>query len=103
MLNRDLGEFLKNLPGSGGVDIIIEDDFADLPKKCSLIQIVQGGIKFIGVCVLTVHDDCCPIASLQEVIDSVFGYEPCICDLAHVREVVLMVLIEEPDEFLIVI
>ena len=103
VLDRDLGEFLKDLPGSGGMDIVVQNNLADFPQKCRLVQIVQRGIELVGIRILAVYNDSGSAASLQKVIDSVFGYEPCICDLAHVREVVLMMLVEKTDKFLVVI
>ena len=41
-----------------------------------LVQIVQRGIELVGIRILAVYNDSGPAASLQKVIDSVFGYEP---------------------------
>ena len=103
MLHGDLRELLENLPRRRRVDVIVEDDLRDFPEQGVLVEVVEHGIELIGVAVFAVDDDRRAAASLQELIDARLGGAARVGDLAEVGEIVLVHLVEERDEFLVVV
>ena len=94
MLHRDFCEFIENVPCRGGMYVIIENDLGDFVEQGVLIQVVQRGIEFIGVGVFAVHDNRAALTLLQKPINTFLGHQAGVCNLTHVREVVLVDLVE---------
>lgn len=101
-LHWDLGELVQDLPGRAGVDIVKEDDFADLAQQCILVQVVEHGIELVGIGVFAVHHDCRLLGLIQEGIDAVLGNITGIGDLAHVLEAILVFFVQKAHKLLVV-
>lgn len=84
------------------MDIVKEENFADLAQQCILIQVVEHGIELIGIGVFAVHNDCRLLGLIQEGIDAVLGNITGIGDLAHVLETVLVFFVQKAHKLFVV-
>ena len=84
------------------MDIVKEDDLADLAQQCILIQVVEHGIELVGIGVFAVHHDCRLLSLIQEGIDAVLGNIPGIGDLAHILEAVLVFFVQKAHKLLVI-
>ena len=102
MLYRDIRESIQDIPCGRGVHVIAEDDLVDSIQQSLLIQIIQHGIQFVRVRILTVHHYHSTIAVFQKVIDTFLGQIAGIGYLTQIREAVLVGLVEQCGELLVV-
>ena len=99
VFHRDIREAVDNIPGTGGVDVVAEEDLYHL----ILIHIVQGRAELVGVGVLAVHNDDHPAVVLQESMDVMLDAVADIVDLAEILEGVLISCVKQGEELLIVV
>ena len=102
MLHWDRCKTFQQVPAGGGVDIIEKND------GCNFVRIVvaqapKGGAQFVGVHILTIHNNDNFLPLVNEVINVALDKTPGIGYFAEVGKLVQVPLIEQSHKFFVAV